>query len=108
MATDLPALGSRWLARLPGTHSLDRIRKGADFVFGDLLITESEDLEKRKGLLRLLVRGDVLNHSLCLSILRDDEWLTIYREFLQNFGSVGFEIADGLDLSGVAHERLEM
>ena len=105
MASGWLALGSRWLARFLATHSLDRMRKGAEFVLGDLLIAESEDLEKRERLLRLLVRGDVLNYSLGLSILRDNERLAIYREFLQDLGRIGFEIANGLDLSGVAHRE---
>ena len=89
MASGWLPLRPRWLTRLLATHSLDRIRKRADFVLGDPLIAESEDLEKRECLLRLFVRGDVLNHSLGLSILCDHEWLAIYSEFLQDLGRIG-------------------
>jgi hypothetical protein len=71
----------------------------------DVLLAEREDFQQCHGFLGLLERGDILQHSLGLSVLSNHERLALFGEIGQRFGGMGTEVADGFHLGRMAHDQ---
>src|ERR1035438_1152385 len=61
-----------------------------------------EYLQQRQGLLRLFIGMNIHKDSARFAVLRDDDWFPLFRNPIQKFRGVGFNIADGLDLGRIA------
>jgi hypothetical protein len=70
-----------------------------------VLVTQRENFQQGQGFWRLFVRGHILQDSPSLSVLGDDQGLSLPRELRQNLRSVGLEVGDRLDMRRVAHDR---
>jgi hypothetical protein len=63
-------------------------------------------MQKRESLDDLVKKGDVTfaYDVLTRFLQRVDQRLPLVGQLLQDFGSIGFQVTDGLDLLRVAHE----
>jgi hypothetical protein len=101
----------RWLGEprtassslLSFAQTFDRILSGLDLAFPDLTGPERQDLQESHGFLGLLVAFDILYDHLGFAVLRDDQRLPVFVQVSYNFGSMGLQVADGLDLAGQFH-----
>ena len=64
----------------------------------NLAITQRNQLEESKGLLCSLKTGDVLQYRLGLTVLRNDEWLTLLAQFGKNLCCICLQVANWFDL----------
>ena len=66
---------------------------------------ERQDLQKSQCFLGLLVASDVLYDHLGFAVLGDDQRLLVFVQVPYDFGGMGLQVTDWLDLAGQFHGR---
>ena len=74
-----------------------------DLALLDVAIAERQDLQQRQRFLGLFIGDDVLEHRFGFAVLGDHQGLPSSAQLVQDFGGVGLQVADRLDLRRIAH-----
>ena len=74
-----------------------------DLALRDFPPTDSQQLQKREGLLSLFVGFKIDKYGLSLAILSDHQRFSFRLQLTQNLSSIGFDKTDRLNLTRKVH-----
>jgi hypothetical protein len=83
--------------------TFDHILSGLDFAFLDLTDSERQDLQESHCFQGLLVAFNVLYDNFGFAVLSDDQGFPMFVHRPYDFGGMGLQVTDGLDLTGQFH-----
>jgi hypothetical protein len=85
------------------SQAFEHIPSGLDLAFLDLAGSERQDFQESQRVLSLLVAFDALHDYFGFAVLRDDQWLALFIQIPYDFGGMGFQVTDRLNLARQFH-----
>ena len=81
-----------------GAQTSNDVRHRRDLAGCHVLIAQCEDFQHGQGFLGFLEGGHILQDRLGLTVLGDDQGLTLFRQVGQDLSGARLEVADRFDL----------